>query len=249
MSSNASLRTPHYIQIDAQDNVAIVANEGGLPSGTTLTAGLTLLEAIPEAHKVALRDIAPGQPIVRYGVVIGYAESPIAKGSWVHEGVMSLPVAPALDGLPPRHRSAGSAAAAPGIYLRRLSQPGRLCRNEEHSGNRNHGAMCLRHGGVRGQAYPIGDPAPLPQRRRCDCDYSSLRMRDCDRCSRLGNSHSHAAQFEFESQPWRSPYGGKPGLRKTAAFANVAGKHASPSSPACPTSSAYRMSSIAALET
>jgi len=99
MSSNASLRTPHYIQIDAQDNVAIVANEGGLPSGTTLTAGLTLLEAIPEAHKVALRDIAPGQPIVRYGVVIGYAESPIAKGSWVHEGVMSLPVAPALDGL------------------------------------------------------------------------------------------------------------------------------------------------------
>ena len=83
----------------SQDNVAIVANEGGLPSGTSLAAGLTLLEAIPEAHKVALCAIAPGEPIVRYGVVIGYAESPIAKGSWVHEGVMSLPVAPPLDGL------------------------------------------------------------------------------------------------------------------------------------------------------
>jgi len=131
----------------------------------------------------------------------------------------------AIRRAPSRHSRAGSAAAPRGIYLRRLSQPGRLRRNEEHSGNRDHGAVCLRHGGVRGQAYPIGDPAPLPQRRRCDCDYSSLRMRDCDRCSRLGDSHSHAAQLEFESQPRRSAHGGKPGLRKTAAFANAAGKH------------------------
>jgi galactarate dehydratase len=53
--------------------VAIVVNEGGLPAGTQFASGLTLLEAIPEAHKVALSDIAQGAPIVRYGVAIGYA--------------------------------------------------------------------------------------------------------------------------------------------------------------------------------
>ena len=92
--------TPHYIRVHTQDNVAIVANEGGLPAGTQFDSGLTLREAIPEAHKVALSAIAQGQPIVRYGVVIGYAQAPIEPGSWVHEGVMSLPVAPPLDMLP-----------------------------------------------------------------------------------------------------------------------------------------------------
>jgi galactarate dehydratase len=92
--------TPHYIRVHPQDNVAIVANEGGLPAGIQFDSGLTLREAIPEAHKVALSGIAQGEPIVRYGVVIGYAEAPIEPGSWVHEGVMSLPVAPPLDKLP-----------------------------------------------------------------------------------------------------------------------------------------------------
>jgi galactarate dehydratase len=91
---------PLCIQVHAQDNVAIVANEGGLPAGAQFDSGLRLAEAIPEAHKVALIDIPRGAPIVRYGVVIGYAEAPIRKGSWVHEGLMSLPAPPPLDQLP-----------------------------------------------------------------------------------------------------------------------------------------------------
>jgi galactarate dehydratase len=91
---------PLCIQIHAQDNVAIVANEGGLPLGAQFASGLTLIEAIPEAHKVALTDIPQGAPIVRYGVVIGYAEVGIRKGGWLHEGLMSLPAAPPLDQLP-----------------------------------------------------------------------------------------------------------------------------------------------------
>ena len=90
----------HCIQVHPQDNVAIVANEGGLSSGAQLDSGVTLVETVPEAHKVALTDIAQDAAIVRYGVVIGYAKAPIARGSWVHEGVMSLPAAPALDRLP-----------------------------------------------------------------------------------------------------------------------------------------------------
>jgi galactarate dehydratase len=97
MASNGH---PLCIQVHAQDNVAIVANEGGLPSGAKFDSGLTLIEPIPEAHKVALADIPQGAPIVRYGVVIGYAEAPIQRGRWVHEGLMSLPAAPLLDQLP-----------------------------------------------------------------------------------------------------------------------------------------------------
>ena len=72
MSGNGRLR-PLCIQVHAQDNVGIVANEGGLPPGTQFDSGLTLSEAIPEAHKVALSNVAQGAPVVRYGVVIGYA--------------------------------------------------------------------------------------------------------------------------------------------------------------------------------
>jgi galactarate dehydratase len=90
MPSNGRVR-PLCIQVHAQDNVAIIANEGGLPAGTELDNGLALIDTIPEAHKVALCGIASGEPILRYGELIGYAEVPIAKGSWVHEGVMSLP--------------------------------------------------------------------------------------------------------------------------------------------------------------
>jgi galactarate dehydratase len=99
MDAPENLR-PLYIRIDPQDNVAIIVNEGGLPAGAAFDCGLVLVEAVPEAHKVALADVSPGGPIVRYGAVIGYAEVPIAKGSWVHEGVMRMPEPPCLDHLP-----------------------------------------------------------------------------------------------------------------------------------------------------
>jgi galactarate dehydratase len=91
---------PLYIQVHPRDNVAIIVNEGGLSSGTRFDCGLVLVEAVPEAHKVALEDLGCGTPILRYGSVIGYAEAAIAKGTWVHEGMMHLPEPPALDRLP-----------------------------------------------------------------------------------------------------------------------------------------------------
>jgi len=75
-------------------------NEGGLPAGTQLASGLELREAIPEVHKVALADLAKGDAIVRYGVPIGYANRAIARGGWVHEGLMTAPEAPPLADCP-----------------------------------------------------------------------------------------------------------------------------------------------------
>src|ERR1700735_3143905 len=85
---------PPWNQVHARDNVAIVVNEGGLPAGTRFDSGLTLLDDVPEAHKIALEDIAAGAPILRYGSIIGYAEGDIARGSWVHEERMRMPSAP-----------------------------------------------------------------------------------------------------------------------------------------------------------
>jgi galactarate dehydratase len=89
-----------YIRIDARDNVAIVVNQGGLPAGSVFPCGLVLVEAVPEAHKVALVDLAEGAAVLRYGVVIGYAKQAIARGSWVHEGLLRPPAAPALAECP-----------------------------------------------------------------------------------------------------------------------------------------------------
>ncbi len=94
------LPRPLYVKVNPSDNVAIIVNEGGLPAGAQFESGLVLTEAVPEAHKVALIDIPQGSPVIRYGVTIGCAERPIAKGSWVHEELITHPLAPDLDNLP-----------------------------------------------------------------------------------------------------------------------------------------------------
>jgi galactarate dehydratase len=88
------------IRMHERDNVAIVANGSGLPPGTVLPSGLTLREHVPQAHKVALADIAAGAPVLRYGIPIGFALNDIEAGSWVHERLMKMPEARGLDGLP-----------------------------------------------------------------------------------------------------------------------------------------------------
>jgi galactarate dehydratase len=93
-------RPPLRIAMHPDDNVAIVANDGGLAAGTRFDDGLELVERVPQAHKVALIDIPEGGDVRRYGVVIGRAMKPIRAGSWVHERLLALPAARALEGLP-----------------------------------------------------------------------------------------------------------------------------------------------------
>jgi galactarate dehydratase len=91
---------PLYIKMHERDNVAIVANDGGLPAGTRFEGGLTLVEKVPQGHKVALVDLAAGDAVLRYNVVIGRAKQSIPAGSWVHERLLDLPAARSLEGLP-----------------------------------------------------------------------------------------------------------------------------------------------------
>ena len=98
--------TPHTIRMNDRDNVAIVANDGGLPPGTALPGGPTLLERVPQGHKVALVDIAAGAPVLRYGIPIGHALQHIAAGRWVHERLLQMPEARNLSDLPMATRPA-----------------------------------------------------------------------------------------------------------------------------------------------
>jgi galactarate dehydratase len=91
---------PLTIKMNDQDNVAIVANQGGLPAGTALANGLVLKDAVPQGHKVALTDLPAKSAVVRYGIPIGYALKDIPAGSWVHERLLDMPTARELDNLP-----------------------------------------------------------------------------------------------------------------------------------------------------
>lgn len=97
MTANAK---PLRIALHPDDNVAIIVNAGGLPAGAVFDDGLALREHVPQGHKVALCDIAPGAPIRRYGEVIGTAERAIARGSWIEESLVRMPAAPALATMP-----------------------------------------------------------------------------------------------------------------------------------------------------
>ena len=112
-ASSATARPPLTIRMHDSDNVAIVANDGGLEAGTVLAAaagGLTpgplLLDRVPQGHKVALVDIAAGAPVLRYGVPIGLALKDIAAGRWVHERLLQMPAACSLENLPMATRQA-----------------------------------------------------------------------------------------------------------------------------------------------
>ena len=70
------------IRLHPDDGVLIA--RASLPPGMVVADGVTTIERIPAGHKVAVRAIATGEPIRRYGQIIGFATAPIAPGSHVH---------------------------------------------------------------------------------------------------------------------------------------------------------------------
>lgn len=100
MNIPSTANLPLYIRMHDNDNVAIVVNDGGLPAGSTFACGLVLREAVPQGHKIALRALAEGEPILRYNVTIGYAVRDIAEGSWIEESLVRMPPARELINLP-----------------------------------------------------------------------------------------------------------------------------------------------------
>src|SRR5471032_2424228 len=122
-TSAASTAPPRYILMHDNDNVAIVVNDGGLPAGAVFPSGLTLLQAIPQGHKVALRALAKGDAIVRYNVTIGHAAMDLAAGSWIAEAQVTLPPARELSNLPIATVKPPTPAPLDGYTLRATAIP------------------------------------------------------------------------------------------------------------------------------
>jgi altronate dehydratase len=71
--------------ISGADNVATALEP--LDPGRIVDLGgrtVTIAEAIPRGHKVALRAIPAGERVIKYGSPIGSASSDIAAGTHVH---------------------------------------------------------------------------------------------------------------------------------------------------------------------
>lgn len=73
------------ILIDPRDNVGIVLDKV-FPNERISIDGkiITALEEIDIPHKIAVADIKPGDDIIKYGAVIGYATDNISIGQHVH---------------------------------------------------------------------------------------------------------------------------------------------------------------------
>jgi len=73
---------PPVIRLHPNDNV-VIARTTLLP-GTPVFESVTAAERIPAGHKVTTRPIEQGEPIRRYGQIIGFATVPIEPGRHVH---------------------------------------------------------------------------------------------------------------------------------------------------------------------
>src|SRR5207342_1046597 len=75
----------------SEDNVAIAKTAIGL--GTVLRINgtrLSVKQTVPPGHKIALKAISQGEPVIRYGQVIGLATENISQGSTVHVHNMTI---------------------------------------------------------------------------------------------------------------------------------------------------------------
>jgi altronate hydrolase len=73
---------PPVIRLHPDDSV-VIARATLLP-GAAVAEGVTSIGRIPAGHKVAVKPIAVGEAIRRYGQIIGFATAPIAPGEHVH---------------------------------------------------------------------------------------------------------------------------------------------------------------------
>ena len=82
----------HCILHDAEDTVAVVVVEG-VRGGTAMTGwimdedrtiDLEARQDIPIGHKVALKDMATGDTVWKYGIDMGKVVAPIKAGEHAH---------------------------------------------------------------------------------------------------------------------------------------------------------------------
>ncbi len=71
----------NVLKVHPADNVLVALSN--LEKGTVVSfegQEYTITENVKAKHKFAMVDLAPGDPVTMYGVLVGKAQQPIAKG-------------------------------------------------------------------------------------------------------------------------------------------------------------------------
>lgn len=72
---------PRTIRLASADNVVVAVD--AIMEGMN-AAGVAAKQRVPRGHKMAVRLISQGEPVKKFGQIIGFASTPIAPGEWVH---------------------------------------------------------------------------------------------------------------------------------------------------------------------
>jgi len=76
-----------FLKLHREDNIAVAKAPVAKAAEFQLEAGaapMTTRDVIDLGHKVAIFDIAAGEPVRKFGQVIGFATEAISAGAWVH---------------------------------------------------------------------------------------------------------------------------------------------------------------------
>ena len=74
------------LMIHPADSVVCVLEDAEKGDTVQLPSGeeVTLLEDVEFAHKVCIRDLKAGEPVIKYGEEIGYMLVDVKQGTWIH---------------------------------------------------------------------------------------------------------------------------------------------------------------------
>jgi altronate hydrolase len=73
---------PRFVRLHERDNL-VVAVDSIAPG--SLVHGVAARDRVPKGHKMAVTTIAQGEPVLKFGQIIGFASKPVQPGEWLHE--------------------------------------------------------------------------------------------------------------------------------------------------------------------
>ncbi len=74
-------RTPRFLRLNPADNV-VVSIDPILPGA--VAEGITAISRVPKGHKMATAAIHEGEPVTKFGQIIGFATADIRPGEHIH---------------------------------------------------------------------------------------------------------------------------------------------------------------------
>ena len=172
-----------YLKINAADNVCVALTD--LKAGETVEVDgttVTLTEDVARGHKIALRDLAEGENVIKYGYPIGHTTAAVKAGAWIHSHNLKTNLHDDLE-YTYSHKVYDIACAASDRKVNGyLRKDGRM-------GIRNELWIVPSVGCVNGQATAIAERV----KAECDCSHlDDVRVYTHNYgCSQLGDDHSN----------------------------------------------------------